>query len=171
MKKTQIFAFSGVLIALEVILTRFFSIQTEIVRYGFGFIPISMSGILFGPLTAGITASLADVLGMVIAPQGAYFPGFTLSAFITGMIYGFILHKRHITFLGIGFAVLLVTIISDLILNTIWLSILTGNAVAAIAAARILKSLIMLPVSTALIYVVWNSAGKAIESKFISGGK
>lgn len=171
MKKTQVFVFSGVLIALEVILTRFLSIQTEIVRYGFGFIPISMSGILFGPLTAGITAVLADIIGMIIAPRGAYFPGFTISAFVTGFIYGLVLHKRHITILRTGFAVFLVTLISDLILTTIWISMLTGNSVAAIAAARIIKSFIMLPVSTALIYIVWKSAGKAIQSKLIADNK
>lgn len=171
MKKTQVFVFSGVLIALEVILTRFFAIQTPIVRYGFGFIPISISGILFGPLTAGVTAALADVMGMIIAPRGAYFPGFTISAFITGMIYGAVLHKRQITLFRVGFAVLLVTMISDLLLTTVWVSITTGNAVASIVAARILKSLIMLPVSTSLIYIVWNAAGKAVENKLISSGK
>jgi ECF transporter S component (folate family) len=171
MKKTQVFVFSGVLIALEIILTRFLAIQTPIVRYGFGFIPISISGILFGPLTAGVTAALADVMGMIIAPRGVYFPGFTISAFITGIIYGAVLYKRQITLFRVGFAVLLVTLISDLVLTTIWISMTTGNAVASIAAARILKSLIMLPVSTSLIYIVWNAAGKSIENKLISSGK
>ena len=49
-KRLVVLAF---LIALEIILTRFCSIQTPIVRIGFGFLPVAMMGILYGPIWAG----------------------------------------------------------------------------------------------------------------------
>jgi len=85
-KRLVVLAF---LIALEIILTRFCSIQTPIVRIGFGFLPVAMMGILYGPLWAGIGYAAGDVLGMLIFPSAAYFPGFTLTAFLTGIIFGF----------------------------------------------------------------------------------
>ena len=38
------------LIAMEIILTRFCSINTPILRIGFGFLPVAMMGIMFGPV-------------------------------------------------------------------------------------------------------------------------
>ena len=87
-KRLVVLAF---LIALEIILTRFCSIQTPIVRIGFGFLPVAMMGILYGPIWAGIGYAIGDLLGMLIFPSAAYFPGFTLTAFLTGMIFGFFL--------------------------------------------------------------------------------
>ena len=37
------------LIALEIVLTRFCSINTPILRIGFGFLPVAMLGIMYGP--------------------------------------------------------------------------------------------------------------------------
>ena len=60
-KRLVVLAF---LIALEIILTRFCSIQTPIVRIGFGFLPVAMMGILYGPIWAGIGYAIGDLLGM-----------------------------------------------------------------------------------------------------------
>ena len=91
-KRLVVLAF---LIALEIILTRFCSIQTPIVRIGFGFLPVAMMGILYGPIWAGIGYAIGDLLGMLIFPSAAYFPGFTLTAFSTGMIFGFFLKGKE----------------------------------------------------------------------------
>ena len=80
----------SLLIALEVILTRFCSINTATLRIGFGFLPIAIIAMMYGPLSAGVAYALGDLLGMMIFPSGSYFPGFTLTAFLTGVIYGLV---------------------------------------------------------------------------------
>ena len=60
----------AVFIAIEVILTRFLSIQTPIVRLGFGFLPVAMLAILYGPIWAGVAYAIGDILGMLIWPSG-----------------------------------------------------------------------------------------------------
>src|SRR5665647_1580567 len=80
----------GLFIALEIILTRFLSINTPFIRIGFGFLPVAMLGIMYGPVWAGISYAIGDVLGMLIFPSGAFFPGFTLSAALTGIAFGII---------------------------------------------------------------------------------
>ena len=74
-------------IALEIILTRFCSINTDILRIGFGFLPVAMVAMLYGPLWAGAAYAIGDILGMIIFPTAGYFPGFTLTAFLTGCTY------------------------------------------------------------------------------------
>lgn len=158
MKSTRSLVFMGLLIAMEIILTHFLSIQTPIVKIGFGFLPAALASIMFGPIWGGIMGAISDILGMAIFPSGgAYFPGFTLSAFLAGLIYGFVLYKKHDTILRVAAAVLIVTVFVDLGLNTIWLSMTLGKAVAAIIIPRLLKSAVMLPVQIITINVVWRA--------------
>jgi ECF transporter S component (folate family) len=158
MKKlsTKSLIFLAFLIALEIILTRFLSINTPIVRIGFGFLPVAMAGILFGPLWAGLAYALGDVLGLLLFPSGPYFPGFTLSALLVGFTYGFFLNSKPITWKRVLIPVVIVTMIINLCLDTFWLYILMDNAVISMLPARLLKCAIMLPVQLLLIQVVWN---------------
>ena len=111
MSKAKTIAFVGLLVSMEIIFTRFLSFQTPIIRIGFGFIPIAFSAILFGPLIGGMAAAAADIIGMMIFPKGPYFPGFTLSAFLTGAIYGLFLYRNPVTIVNIAKSVLLITIL------------------------------------------------------------
>ena len=85
------------LVALEIIFTRFLSINLPIARIGFGFLPVAITAIMFGPIWAALCYTVGDLLGMMIFPTGQFFPGFTLSAFITGLLYGILLYKKDIT--------------------------------------------------------------------------
>ncbi len=159
----------GLFVALEVILTRFFSVENQFVRITFAFIPIALSGILFGPVMAGIAAAAADVLGMLIFPKGAYFPGFTLTAFLSGFLYGVFLYKKEITLLRTFFAVLTVIVICSLTLNTVWLVILYNKGAIAILTARLIKDAIFIPIQTATIYFVWKFVGNLLTKTFNLG--
>ena len=76
----------GLLIAMEVVLSRFLSIATPILKISLAFIPVVAAAILYGPVWAGSVAALGDLLGALLFPIGVYFPGFTVTAFISGMV-------------------------------------------------------------------------------------
>ena len=143
--------YMSLFIALEVILTRFLAIQTPIVRISFTFLPIALSAMLFGPLFGGIAAALADLVGMMLFPSGPFFPGFTLTAFLTGVIYGLFLYKKPATLVQISLAVIVVTVVITLGLDTVWLWLITGQGIWAILPVRIIKALIMAPIQVAVI--------------------
>lgn len=161
--KTRNILFVGLFIALEIILTRFTSVETLTVRISFEFIAIAISAILFGPVTAGTAAAIADILGMIIFPKGPYFPGFTLSAFLSGFLYGIILYKKKITMIRTFFAALVVIVATSLILNTIWLIFLYGNAAYADLVLRLIKCVVFLPIQTVMIYLTWRYEGALIS--------
>ena len=96
MGKTRMITYMGLLIALDVVLTRTLSITTPGWRIGFGFVATSVTGYLFGPIWAAIGAALADVVGFYTplntAPY-AYFYGYTISAALRGVAYGVLLYK------------------------------------------------------------------------------
>lgn len=92
---TRKMVMASFLTALSILFTRFLYIMLPIagsqtLRLSFGETPIMISGMLFGPLLGGLTGIAADLIGVIINPQGAYFPGFTLSSVLWGVIPGFI---------------------------------------------------------------------------------
>lgn len=143
----------GVLTAIEIILSRFVSIQAWNIKIGFGFVPVVIAAITLGPIKAGIVGALADFLGANLFPIGTYFPGFTLTAFLSGMVYGLFLHKRQ-NYLRIFIAVGVNQIIFSLLINTLWISILYGTAYLPLIATRAIQSVIMIPVHLVFICII-----------------
>ncbi len=157
MKDTRKLVFLALFIALQIVLTRFLSIQTPIVRIGFSFLPLAISSMMFGPLLGGVAAAVADIIGMMLFPSGgAYFPGFTLTAFLTGAAYGLFLYNKPKTFIRITLAVVFVSLFINLGLDTLWIKMITGNAYLAILPTRVIKSLIMIPIQVSLIQIMWR---------------
>ncbi|HWQ78528.1 MAG TPA: folate family ECF transporter S component [Anaerovoracaceae bacterium] len=146
----------ALLIALEIILTRFLSINTPILRIGFGFLPVAMIGILYGPLWAGVAYAVGDILGIMIFPTGPYFPGFTATAFLTGLTFGIFLHNRPVTWQRVLIPSAIVCILINLGLDTYWLTILMGKGYLALLPTRIIKTIFALPIQVILIPLVYN---------------
>ena len=172
MKKTRVLVFLSLLVAMDIVLTHMVPvIQLDTIRVSFGFVPHSFTSMLFGPWIGGVGGVLGDVLGMIIAPKGPYFPGFTLSALLSGIIYGLFLYRKPKTLLRITFAVICITLFVDIGLNTYWLTILYGNGYFAILPARVIKSAIMIPVQVSVIYMLWHYAGNHIEKNLLNRGR
>lgn len=157
---TQKMVIAAMMIALEIILTRFVAISTPMLRIGFGFLPMVILAIYLGPIWAAGSYAAADVLGSLLFPSGAFFPGFTLSACLTGLIYGLILHRRKITVTRTTVAVAIVLIGVNLMLNTLWLTILLGKGYMALLPARAVKELVCIPIDTLMIFAVGKAASR-----------
>ena len=99
---TSVIVKAGFLATVSIVLTRFLSLMLLLgglpaLRVGFGSVPIIMSGMMFGPVVGGITGVVADVVGYLINPMGGtFFPGFTLSAALYGIIAGVLFKKMKI---------------------------------------------------------------------------
>ena len=147
----------SLLVALQIILTRFCSIQTPIVRIGFGFVPVVIIATMYGPIYAGVANGIADILGLMLFPSGSFFPGFTLTAILAGVIYAVFLYNKPITWLRILAASVIINIVLNLGLNTYWLSIMMGKGFLALLPTRIVKELVMRPIEVVIIGIVWKS--------------
>jgi len=162
---TKVLVLSGLFVALSIVLTRLVKpVDLPLVKVSFGFIATSFASMLLGPFISGMIAGMADVAGYFMFPSDAvFFPGFTLSAILTGVIYGVFLYKKPKTLLRITLAVLCVSIFIDLGLVTLWLSIMYNKAWMVILVSRLVKTAIMLPVQVILIQLLWKYVGKQID--------
>ena len=80
---------------------------------------------MFGPIPAGLVGALGDVLSFLIAPTGgAYFPGFTISGLLTGLIYGFALYNEKLSLPRIAIAWAVNALVVESFMAAYWLYIL-----------------------------------------------
>jgi len=154
---TKALAQIALLMAIEIILNRFFSFHAPVVRtVNLAFLPIAIIAMLHGPLLAGVAAALTDVLGFYLFPAGPwpFFPGFTLSAFLTGVIYGIFLYNSSKSLLRIVLSVVAVTLVVRMGLNVLWLSMMWEDAFLALLPPRIVAALAMALIQVVLIRLV-----------------
>ena len=160
MSKIKKIILSSMLLAILIILNRFISIKTELLVISFSFVPIMMSAIWLGPKYSTAIALLGDLLGAILFPFGPYFPGFTISSAISGLIYGIFLYnkgkqmgnKKLLIRLTISSTIQL--IIVNIFITSLWIHILYGKAYVAIMASRIITQIIMIPIHIITIYAL-----------------
>jgi ECF transporter S component (folate family) len=143
---TKRLAVSALLVAADVVLTRLLAINTPVMKIGLGFAAVALCALLYGPWWAAVTAALGDLLGALLFPTGVYFPGFTLTAALTGVIYGLCLYQKPARWVYPALAALLNTMLVSYLANTAMICIITGNSYAAMLAARAVQLAVMLPV-------------------------
>ncbi len=162
---TEMLVVMGFMIALSVVLSKLISINISFLRIGFGFLPIAILAILYGPVWAGVSYAIADVIGGFLFPTGPFFPGFTLSALLTGVIFGLVLYRKEITLLRALAASALVALLVNLLLNTYWLTFILGKGFNVLLASRAVKELASIPVMALLIIAMDKTVIKAVQTR------
>lgn len=160
MKKTRKIAMMGLLIALDVVAASYLTIKTPTLKMGLSFLPVSFTGMMFGPLLGGIGAGLADFIQYLLFPMGGYIPGVTLDTLLSGAVYGLLLHKKSPSFLRVLIAVIICEIVISTGLTTLWLSLAGYGPYPVLLIKRLISALIKTPIEIVVIYTVWRLTKK-----------
>lgn len=166
MNKMKKILLCALLIAASIVIGRLLSIRTPIITIGFAFIPMMLIGIILGWKYSSLAGGISDVIGALLFPVGAFFPGFTVSGILTGLLYGLFLHNDKEEFkvnkkfiIKLIICVILVTGIINGILNTLWILIITKFSVKVILLVRIGTQLVMAPI----MIIVMMTLSKLLE--------
>lgn len=156
-------AYAGVLIALQIVLGNLVQIAFVTKQMNLGFLPIAAAGYLLGPVGALIVAVLGDVLGTMIFGTGAYFAGFTITAALVGLIYGWMMYpenqkwltkiiRNHSFKVGVCafFAASLAAVVY-IFLNSYWLTFIVPKGYGVLLLGRLPFNLAEIPVFTVII--------------------
>ena len=174
---TKTLTIGAMLTAIGIILGFFKIPINKIIEIRFGSLPIALGGMLFGPAVAGVIGALTDIGGYLIKPTGPFFPGFTISNIVSGIIFGLFLYKKKCSFVRILIAELVNTLIVGILMNSYWLYIMyfpkdfTANLVlgshiiemsgfVAVIGSRLIKEIVMIPILSVFIYVVIKALEK-----------
>ena len=151
LRDIRVLTSAGLLSAIAIVLGFFKIPLTQIIEIRFMVLPVAAAGWLFGPVVGGLVGIVADVGGYLIKPTGPFFPGFTITSMLSGVIFGCVLYRRRPTLLRIFTAQVIYTLVCGLLLTSIWLSMLYGNGFIPVLTARILKELVLIPVNTIML--------------------
>jgi ECF transporter S component (folate family) len=167
-KTTHAIVVSGLLTALSIVLTRLFAANFMIAgiqasRLSIGFVPIMLAGMILGPWWGLAVGGLADALGFLIFPSGAYFPPITLTSALVGLTPALIARYavRAPDWLKTLFSVTAVQILCSMLLQTYWISLLSGKAFNIFFGPRAVVALGTIPVYYVLILSLYTGLKKA----------
>ncbi len=129
------------------------------VKISFGFVPQSIGAMILGPVVSSMICGLGDILSYFFNPQGgAYFPGWTINAILTGLIFGAFLYKNNTSLKNIVFAKIIILVFVEILLGSLWLNIQFGMPFFATLITRAVANTLAAPFEVAIIYFV----GKAL---------
>ena len=144
----------GLMVALNVVLGRL-SIQfTQEVRVSvFGFLPIALAGMLMGPLYGGLVGAAGDVLNFALFTHvyGPYFPGYTVTALLSGLWYGFVLQGKKCGWLRAIVCIVPVIVIGEMGLNSVWTYKMYPKTFWVKLPIRLLTNALECPIKIALL--------------------
>lgn len=153
LSKTRTLTTTGIFLAIQVVLGSFGTIEvTDSLKISLSHLALAPTAIFFGPVVAAMQGALSDILGFLIKPTGPYFPGFTISTLLLGLIYGVSLYRTQHTLPRIIVTRVAVMVIINLFLNTLFLTMLYGPSRLATLPIRAFKNLVQLPVDCLLLY-------------------
>lgn len=155
----------GLVIAIKIILGQF-SFGPAFVKVGLGFIGSVMLGYLFGPIWGAAGGGISDLVSSVMfGNQGGFFFGFTASAMVGPLIYGLFLYQKEIKIWRIIAATILVTLIVNVGMNTLWISMLYGVDFKIALIQRLAKELVVPWIQMIVTYFVLEALSRVKINK------
>lgn len=149
--------------AISVVLGYFTLVIGDYIKIGFSSISNQFVYYLFGPVVGGVFGGVLDILKYLIKPTGPFFPGLTLSPVMAGILYGSFFYKRPLTFRRVLVAELVTSIVCNMIITTLCLSVMYGKGFMVLLPMRAFKNIVMWPINSMLFYTV----AKALEASGI----
>ena len=173
----------AILVAIQIILARYLSIQSEMFRISFETIPLALAGIWLGPASGVIVALVADILGTVLSGIGLYFPPLSLGPMAFAFLCG-ISAKYLRKYQGVWeYALMPVTVTLAGIINSFVVGVLTitwyqiavmgtEGAFWDLAAINFVGRLSTKPLtiiaSTLLVFLIDRAAYRPVISRIVS---
>ena len=148
-------------VALDVVVSAYLTIRvTPSIKVGASFLPVAFIGMLFGPIGGALGAAAGDMLQFLLVPGGVFNPGVTLSAALSGLAYGLLLYRRAHSLWRVAAAVAVCELIISALLTTAFLALMFHMRYVDLLLPRLLKSAVMTPIETAVLYPLWRLAKK-----------
>lgn len=160
-KRTKVLAAAGVLIAMNIVLTRFVAIPIgNTMRITVGATPVFLAGLWFGPAVGGICGGISDLIGCIL--QGyAINPLITLTSVSAGVISGLMsrcVFRGKLNYWRILIMVLLHGLIGSMGFTTLGLHLYYGTPWRVLLTTRALQSAALVTANSILTHLLYRSS-------------
>ena len=120
--------YAALLCAIAIVLEQFQIPVTQSLFISVSFLAISLCSMITGPVMAVPCGVIVDLIGYALHPTGPFFPGYTLTAVLSAMIYALFLYRAKLTFGRIAGAKAVVNLLINTIVGSVWRVVLYGSS-------------------------------------------
>lgn len=164
LKNVRMLTLAGIITAASIVLESFpiYLLGTSLKIY-FSFLVISLGCYVYGPAVGILVGFANDTLGFLISSFGEpYFPGYLITAMLSGLIYGTLLYRQRITVLRLVVVRLIINYGSNVLLGSVWKAMLYGKGYYYYFTTGLVKNTIMLPIEVLLMMLMFQLALPAL---------
>ena len=154
LKDVRMLAFIALMIALKIVIGFIRIPVGENLRISLTYIIVAIEGMVVGPVAGMTSAFITDNLSFILFPDGAYFPGYTLTAMLGSLFYSIFLYQKKVTWPRIILSKIMNNYLVNVLLGSLWSSILYGKAYLVYATTSLIKNTVLLPLEVILLMVV-----------------
>ncbi|MEG0272398.1 MAG: folate family ECF transporter S component [Hydrogenoanaerobacterium sp.] len=143
-KSLRMLAVAALFVGLHVVVSAFFVPIGENLRIYASFFVTALGSFIYGPVFSVMVGFAGDILGFFIHPSGGFFPGYTLTAMVSGLCYALFLYRARLSFLRVFLCKMCVNIFINVGLGSLWSAILYGKGFYYYFVKSALKNFILL---------------------------
>ncbi len=165
LNNVRVLSFIAVMIALKIVIGFIRIPVGENLRISLTYIIVAIEGMVVGPVAGMTSAFITDNLSFILFPDGAYFPGYTLTAMLGSFFYSIFLYQKKITWTRISIAKICNNYLVNVLLGSLWSSMLYGKAYLVYATTSLIKNTILLPIEIILLMVAIRFILPILKSK------
>ena len=169
LKNVRMLTLAGIITAASIVLESFpiYLLGTSLKIY-FSFLVISLGCYVYGPAVGILVGFANDTLGFLISSFGEpYFPGYLITAMLSGLIYGTLLYRQRITVLRLVMVRLVINYGSNVLLGSVWKAMLYGKGYLYYFSTGLVKNAVLLPLEVFLMWMVLRAADRwALDKKY-----
>lgn len=130
--------------------------MTPSVQISFSYIAIALNSFLTGPIMAIPSGIITDIVGN-LGSGYPFYPGYTLSAVLTAFVYALFFYRARLSFSRLFLARMTVALGVNVLVGSIWRTVLYyPNYLFNIAISGI-KNVIMLPIEVFILWMMFRA--------------
>ena len=170
LRNVRVLAFSGLVCAMAIVLESFpVYILGPSLKIYFSFLVISLGCRCYGPVVGMMVGAIVDSLGFLLSGYGEpYFPGYLLTAILSGLIYGVGLYRRPLRWWRVLAVRLAINYGSNVLLGSVWKAMLYGKGYYYYFTTGLVKNTTLLPVEVVLTLLVLGLAERqGLDKKYL----
>ena len=170
LRNVRVLAFAGLIAALAMILECFpvYLLGPSLKIY-FSFLVISLGCRYYGPVVGMMVGAIVDTLGFLMSGYGEpYFPGYLVTAMLSGLIYGVGLYKKPLRWWRVLAVRLVINYGNNVLLGSVWKAMLYGKGYYYYFTTGLTKNTMLLPIEVLLTLLVLGLAERqGLDKKYL----
>ena len=170
LKNIRVLAFAGLVCAMAIVLESMpIYLLGQTLKIYFSFLVVGLGCACYGPVVGMLAGGIIDTVGFLLAGYGEpYFPGYLLTAVLSGLIYGVLLYRRPVSIPRLIVLRLLINFGNNVALGSVWKAMLYGKGYLYYFTTGLVKNAVLLPLEVFLMWMVLRAADRwALDKKYL----